>query len=242
MMVKKACHTIPTQPHDNQPQTLSSETASPRPSPVIKPSIQLYSTGIRMAMVNKEIGNTPITEFSTEIRQTLYSIKSEVVNLDIGVSKTEMRNKHIISILPTDSEFTKYFLQNQQEAIYQTCAETVSQTPMQKLLCWKYNGTDNITLIQTMKCLKQHENPSIVLLFGIKSSGNDADQAIEEIGFSGSYLIDPFLSEDGVWLLWKKEDVVIEEISSTSHQIYATVHFLPRPSNRMLAMWYGKIF
>nr|POE64451.1 hypothetical protein CFP56_35010 [Quercus suber] len=190
-----------------------------------------------MAMVNKEIGNTPITEFSTEIRQTLYSIKSEVVSLDIGVSKTEMRNKHIISFLPTVSEFAKYFLQNQQEAIYQTCAETVSQTPLQKLLRWKYNGTDNITLIQTMKCLTQHENPSIVLLYGIKSSGNDADQVIEEIGFShfsGSYLIDPFLSEDGVWLLWKKEDVVIEEISSTSHQIYATVHFLPRPSNWQL--------
>nr|POE52457.1 hypothetical protein CFP56_74012 [Quercus suber] len=43
-MVKKARHTIPTQPHGNQPQTLSSETASHRPSPMIKPSIQLYST------------------------------------------------------------------------------------------------------------------------------------------------------------------------------------------------------
>ncbi|KAF3959418.1 hypothetical protein CMV_015768 [Castanea mollissima] len=233
-MVKKAYHTIPTQPHGNQPQTLSSsETASPRPSPMVKPCIQLYYTGIHKAMVKKEIGNTPITEFSTEIRQTLYSIKSEVASLDIGVSKTAMRNQHAISFLPTVSDFTKKPLQNQQEAIYQTCAETVPQTPLQKLLCWKYNGTDNITLIQTMKYLKQHENPSIVLLFGIKSSGNDADQAIEEIGFSGSYLIDPFLFDDGVWLLWKK-DVVIEVNSSTSHLIYATVHFLPHPSNRML--------
>ncbi|KAK7816914.1 hypothetical protein CFP56_043538 [Quercus suber] len=232
-MVKKACHTIPTQPHGNQPQTLSSETASPRPSPMVKPSIQLYYTGIHMAMVKKDIGNTPITEFSTEIRQTLYSIKSEVASLDIGVSKTAMRNQHAISFLPTVGDFTKNPLQNQQEATYQTCAETVPQTPLHKLLCWKYNGTDNITLIQTMKYLKEHENPSIVLLFGIKSSGNDADQAIEEIGFSGSYLIDPFLFDDGVWLLWKK-DVVIEVNSPTSHLIHATVHFLPHPSNRML--------
>nr|POE64444.1 hypothetical protein CFP56_35003 [Quercus suber]POE64452.1 hypothetical protein CFP56_35011 [Quercus suber] len=233
-MVKKECHTIPTQPHGNQPQTLSSsETASSRPSPMVKPSIQLYYTGIRMEMVNKEIGNTPITEFSTEIRQTLYSINSEVASLDIGVSKPATRNQHVISFLPTVSDFTKNPLQNQQEAIYQTCAETVPQTPLHKLLCWKYNGTDNITLIQTMKYLKQHENPSIVLLFGIKSSGNDADQAIEDIGFSGSYLVDPFLFDDGVWLLWEK-DVVIEVNSSTSHLIYATVHFLPHPSNWML--------
>ncbi|KAL0007167.1 hypothetical protein SO802_008669 [Lithocarpus litseifolius] len=234
-MDQKAFHTIPTHPHGNQTQTLSSsETASPRPSPMVKPGIQLYYKGIHMAMVKKEIGNTPITEFSTEIRQALYSIKSEVASLDIGVSKTAMRNQHAISFLPTARDFTKNQLQNQQGAIYQTCAETVPQSPLQKLLCWKYiNGTDNIKLIQTMKYLKQQENPSIVLLFGIKSSGNDADQAIEEIGFSGSYRKDPFLFDDGVWLLWKK-DVVIEVNPSTSHLIYAAVHFLPHPSNRIL--------
>ncbi|GMY22735.1 hypothetical protein FCV25MIE_17976 [Fagus crenata] len=194
-MVKKAFHA-------------ENETASPRPSP----NIQLYSTGTHKAMVHKDISNTLVREFNTEIRPTRYTIKPEVKTLHIGASRNGERR----SFLPT--------LKNPHE--------TVSQSHLQKLLCWKYNRVDNVTLIQTMKYLRQHENPSIVLLFGVRSSGNDAVQAIEEIGFSGSYRIDPQGILDGVWLLWNKEDVTIEVNSSISHQIDATVvHFLSHLSN-----------
>ena len=194
-IAKKAFHT-------------ENETASPRPSP----NIQLYSTGTHKAMVHKEISNTLVREFNTEIRPTRYTIKPEVKTLHIGASRNGERR----SFLPT--------LKNPHE--------TVSQSHLQKLLCWKYNRVDNVTLIQTMKYLRQHENPSIVLLFEVRSSGNDVVQAIEEIGFSGSYRIDPQGILDGVWLLWNKEDVTIEVNSSISHQIDATVvHFLSHLSN-----------
>ena len=46
----------------------------------------------------------------------------------------------------------------------------------------------------------------------------------------GSHCIDPVFFNGGeyIWLLRNKNDVVIEV--NSSHQIYATVHFLPHPS------------
>ena len=132
-----------------------------------------------------------------------------VASFDIVVAPNGMINQRKMSFLPRVSD------------VMTNCYH------LQKLLCWKYNGLDNIMLIQTMKYLKQLENPSIVLLFGIRSSGDDAVQAIKEIGFSSSYRIDPVLLYDGVWLLWNKEDVTIEVCRYTSNNIYAIVHFTP---------------
>lgn len=82
-----------------------------------------------------------------------------------------------------------------------------------------------------MKYLKQHKNPSIVLLFGTRSRG--VVQAIMEIGFPGSYCIDSAVFEDGVWL-WKKVDVEIEvNTPKYSHQFNASARFLPHLSNSM---------
>ena len=208
-MVDKACHIIPTPLHGNQPQISFSATNSPGPSPMVIPSFQLYSSAIHKAIVHKEISNKTITKVSTEILPTLYNIKSMVASLDIVVAPNGMINQRKISFLPRLSDvMTNYY-------------------HLQKLLCWKYNGLDNIMLIQTTKYLKQLENPSIVLLFGIRSGGDDAVQAIKEIGFSSSYRIDPVLLDDGVWLLWNKEDVTIEVCRYTSNNIYAIVHFTP---------------
>ncbi|KAK7816916.1 hypothetical protein CFP56_022485 [Quercus suber] len=50
--------------------------------------------------------------------------------------------------------------------------------------------------------------------------GDDAVQAIKEIGFSSSYRIDPVLLDDEVWLLWNKEDVTIEVFIDTPQTIF----------------------
>ncbi|XP_075646999.1 uncharacterized protein LOC142617912 [Castanea sativa] len=215
-MVKKAFHSIPTQLHPKQPQTSSSVTALPRPSPMGKESIQRNSKGIHQPK-EKEISNTPVMEVSTDIQPTLYSIKPEVASLDIGVSETGMTNQHVIRFLPrcpADSE-------------------TVSQSNLEKLL---YVGAEpnNIILIQTLKCLQQHKNLSMVLLFGKRSIGNDVIQALEKNKLTGSYYIDSAVFDDGVWLFWRKEDVEIDvSTPKYSHQINASVRFLPHRSNTM---------
>lgn len=210
-----------------------SVTALPQPSSIVDQSIKFYSTVIHKTIVNKEISTTPVTELSNKILPTLYSIRSGVMTLEIGIalSPDGLRDQHIVSFQPRVGDFANYPLQNTRH----TYSEIVSQYHFQKLLCWKYNGADNIKLVQTMKYLKLLENPSIVLILGIKCRGKDTIQAVEEIGFSGSYIID-----GGIWLLWNKEDVKIEVYVSSLHKFCAEVNFLPQPSNGQMLEYFAR--
>ena len=118
-----------TQLHGKQPQASSSVTVLPRP-PMGNKSIQQNTKWIHKPK-EKEINNTPVMEVCTDIHPTLYSIKPEVVSLDIAVSKTGMTNQHIIRFRPKCP----------------TSSETVSQSNLEKLL---YVGAepDNIILMQ----------------------------------------------------------------------------------------------
>nr|POE64015.1 hypothetical protein CFP56_40436 [Quercus suber] len=114
-----------------QPQASSSVTVLPRPSPMGNKSIQQNTKWIHKPK-EKEISNTPVMEVCTDIHPTLYSIKPEVMTLDINaVSKTGMTNQHVIRFRPKCP----------------TSSETVSQSNLEKLL---YVGAepDNIILIQ----------------------------------------------------------------------------------------------
>ena len=83
-----------------QPQASSSVTILPRPSPMGNKSIQQNTKWIHKPK-EKEISNTPVMEDCTDIHPTLYSIKPEVMTLDINaVSKTEMTSQHVIRFRP----------------------------------------------------------------------------------------------------------------------------------------------
>ncbi|KAL4600609.1 hypothetical protein ACB092_11G211400 [Castanea dentata] len=74
----------------------------------------------------------------------------------------------------------------------------------------------------------------MVLLFGKRSIGNDVIQALEKNKLTGSNYIDSAVFDDGVWLFWRKEDVEIDvSTPKYSHQINASVRFLPHRSNTM---------
>lgn len=74
----------------------------------------------------------------------------------------------------------------------------------------------------------------MVLLFGKRSIGNDVVQALGKKKFTGSYYKDSAVFDNGVWLFWRKEDVEIEvNTPKYSHQINASVRFLPHQSNTM---------
>lgn len=86
-----------------------------------------------------------------------------------------------------------------------------------------------------MTFLKLLENPSIVLILGIKCRRKDTIEAVEVIGFSCSYIID-----GGIWLLWNKDDVKIEVYVSTLHKFCAKVNFLPQPSNGQMLEYFAR--
>ncbi|KAG7030784.1 hypothetical protein SDJN02_04821, partial [Cucurbita argyrosperma subsp. argyrosperma] len=205
--------TLAVQNNEPQPPSLAIKSIAPlQPSSALEAGLKFYSTAIQQSTIQKAINNTPSERISVDSLPTIYTIDPTITSLAIELlelSATTTRsnqNEHAIHIVPT--------------------SEAVSMSASccsKKMLCWNFRATDNAKLMRALKDLIQLHKPSIVLIFGTKIGGTDADHVVRELAFDGSYCRKPDGYRGGAWLLLSQQDVQIEVSSYSPQQVSASV-------------------
>ncbi|KAG6600114.1 hypothetical protein SDJN03_05347, partial [Cucurbita argyrosperma subsp. sororia] len=194
-----------------------------QPCLVPKATLDFISAVIRRSMKEKEMPDIPSKEIIVDgcpIVHTINTKKIRSFKMNLSALQTNSipnRNHYTMDTLPTarcvdeDGDGSK--------------TVSGSESCSKKMLCWKFHGTDNANLMQALKDLIQLHEPSIVLIFGTKISGAEAEHVVRELSFCGSYCRKPDGYNGGVWLLLSRQDVQIEVDSYSPQQVSASVYF-----------------
>ncbi|KAH9770764.1 putative ribonuclease H protein [Citrus sinensis] len=112
----------------------------------------------------------------------------------------------------------------------------VEDTPM--IMFWNVQGAGASEFRMSFAVIIQCYNPSMVVIFEPRISGQKADNFIQGCGFERSHMIEAVGFSGGIWLLWK--DFITVEVALNHRQF---VHFKIVSSNGLeswvTAVYYG---
>lgn len=208
--------------HKSQPPSPSASIRSLQPCPASEATLKFHSDAIQCLTRKKEITNTLSKETNVDSCPTVYTLDPKVTNINIALSEVQTtsmtnQNQYTIELVPT--------MKGGEEGGVGLEVESGSESCAKKILCWKVHGTENAKLMRALKDLIQLHEPSIVLIFGPKINGVDADQVVRELAFCSSYCSKPDGYNSGVWLLLSKQDVQTKINSYNPQRVSASVSF-----------------
>jgi len=103
---------------------------------------------------------------------------------------------------------------------------------------WNVQETGSKGFLVTLKELIQRYSPKILVLVETRISGATADEVCRKIGFDGVCRVEAHGFSGGIWVLWLKDEVHLQIISSSTQ--YSTMEVSERDSERwILSALYG---
>ncbi|KAF8390857.1 hypothetical protein HHK36_023156 [Tetracentron sinense] len=92
-----------------------------------------------------------------------------------------------------------------------------------KLVVWNGRGAGGKTFLRNLKELIRMHDPQILVLMETRIGEEKAVSVISKLHFSGSFRVDAQGYSGGIWLLWKKELITVEVLSSNSQLIHTLI-------------------
>uniref|UniRef100_A0A7N2N4Z5 Endonuclease/exonuclease/phosphatase domain-containing protein n=1 Tax=Quercus lobata TaxID=97700 RepID=A0A7N2N4Z5_QUELO len=91
------------------------------------------------------------------------------------------------------------------------------------ILLWNCRGALNMDFKRRVMEMAVNHFPSIMVLTEIRVGGDRAAKIVEALHFNGFFATKVIGYAEGLWLLWKKEEVDVYVLSSTEQEIHAIV-------------------
>ncbi|GAA0173771.1 hypothetical protein LIER_27319 [Lithospermum erythrorhizon] len=103
------------------------------------------------------------------------------------------------------------------------------------------NGNRDPCAIRALKDLIEKYSLSVVFLTETKTSRIETEKVIGELGFSGSFIVDPVENSGGVWLLWDENRINVEVRGHDKHYFRAPA-LAPVPVENLEDSWLLDVF
>ena len=88
-------------------------------------------------------------------------------------------------------------------------------------LIWNVQGAGSRAFIAALKEIIKRNKPNIVVLVETHMRGDHADKLATVLGFNGHLRMDAIGFSGGIWVYWRKEELIIDPI--TKHEQYITM-------------------
>ncbi|KAF7838660.1 reverse transcriptase [Senna tora] len=89
------------------------------------------------------------------------------------------------------------------------------------VLCWNARGAASPEFRRAFMDLKARYNPNIMFISETRIGSARADAILNNLGFSGSFKVDPMGYAGGLWVLWDAREVKLTIQGSTFQEIHA---------------------
>lgn len=96
------------------------------------------------------------------------------------------------------------------------------------ILAWNVQGAGSKEFLSTLKELIRRYSPKISLWMETRITGTTADEVCKKVGFDGVLPVEAQGFSGGIWVIWLKDAIHLQIISSTTQ--YATMEVSERGS------------
>lgn len=92
------------------------------------------------------------------------------------------------------------------------------------IMVWNTSGAGNNYFLNALHDLIRLYAPSVIALVEPRISGDDADRVCNRIGYDGRIRMEVVGFSGGIWLLWRKDEVVVTPIRTETQHITVEIH------------------